>query len=377
MHARVGHNQIAAFDNLDPHLPRQVSVLEIGAVVSPWRQQDDGGIRHARRRDVLQHFQQFLRVIIDRPHADLLEHVGKAAFHGPPVLQHVTDPAGTAPVVLQHPVGPVVAADQVGAANVNVDVFGHVEIDEFAPKMFAGKDVVCGDDTVLDDLLLVINIVQEEVQGRNPLHQPALQEFPFLGRDDARHQIKGKNPLRPLRVAIDVEGDALAQEGQIDRMPFVGELLGAERLKQSAEMPVMGTDFTALIEHFVEEFVAAIISQHQSKSSILRNLLILRPIKAIFKDERRRRMRWEKGFLGTSVALVKANEQSHLRDPVPFHRQPILGATTTHARTKAIRLPNIALSSPERLVFRSGEHTRLECRGRRPRRPHPCIFSGL
>jgi hypothetical protein len=59
--ARVAHHQVAAFDNFDAHLPRQIGVLEIGAVVGAGRQQDDGGIGHARRRDVLQHLQQFLR----------------------------------------------------------------------------------------------------------------------------------------------------------------------------------------------------------------------------------------------------------------------------------------------------------------------------
>ena len=51
------------------------------------------------------------------------------------------------------------------------------------------------------------------VERADALLQPALDPAPLLGADDARHEVERKNPLRALRVAIDVERDALPQEG--------------------------------------------------------------------------------------------------------------------------------------------------------------------
>ncbi len=56
--APVAHDEVAAFDDLDAHLPREIRVLEVRAVVRARRQQHDVRLRHAVRRDVLQHLQQ-------------------------------------------------------------------------------------------------------------------------------------------------------------------------------------------------------------------------------------------------------------------------------------------------------------------------------
>ncbi len=103
--------------------------------------------------------------MIDRAHADALEEIGETALHRPAVFQHIAHAAGTSAVVLQHHVGAVGPANEVGAADMNVDVLGDVEIDEFAAEMFAGKDVKRGDDAVLDDFLIVIDVAQKEVEG--------------------------------------------------------------------------------------------------------------------------------------------------------------------------------------------------------------------
>ena len=57
-----------------------------------------------------------------------------------------------------------------------------------------------------------IDVAQEQVQGMDALGQAALDAVPFLGRDDARQQVGGNDPLGGLVVVIDGEGDALVQE---------------------------------------------------------------------------------------------------------------------------------------------------------------------
>jgi hypothetical protein len=75
-----------------------------------------------------------------------------------------------------------------------------------------------GNDPVLHDPLVVIDILEEKVQRGDPLHQAALKKFPFPGRNDPGHQIEREDPLRDPRIAIHVERDALPQKSEIDRV---------------------------------------------------------------------------------------------------------------------------------------------------------------
>ena len=83
------------------------------------------------------------------------------------------------------------------------------------------------DDLLLEDALLVVNVVQEKVQRADALGQAALQEVPFVRRDDARDQVERENLLRALAVAVDGERDALREERLIGEHPFAPELVVA------------------------------------------------------------------------------------------------------------------------------------------------------
>ena len=63
--------------------------------------------------------------------------------------------------------------------------------------------------------------------------------FPFLRRNDARDQVERKNPFRALRIAIDVEGDALAQKGEVHRLAFGVKILAGEAAEGGMEFLVM------------------------------------------------------------------------------------------------------------------------------------------
>ena len=264
-HARVAHEQVAALDDFDAHLPRQIGVLEIRAVVGAGREQHHGRVGHARRRDVPETFQKLLRIILHRPHADALEHRRKRALHRPAVFQHVADARRAAPVVLQHEVIAVLVADQIRAADVDINSLGHLEVDEFAPEMPGRQNIKFRDDAVLQNFLLVINVVQEQVQRRDALRQAAFQEFPFRRRNDARQQVERENFLRPLCVAIDVERDALAQKCRVHRLPLGVEFRRLHPLEQFVEFPVMRPHAAARVEHFVKTAVDFIFSEHVTK----------------------------------------------------------------------------------------------------------------
>ena len=67
----------------------------------------------------------------------------------------------------------------------------------------------------------MINVVEEEVECGDSLHQAGFEERPLGRRDDARNQVEGKDPLGALGVAVDIERDALPHKCEVDR-PALG-----------------------------------------------------------------------------------------------------------------------------------------------------------
>ena len=76
-------------------------------------------------------------------------------------------------------------------------------------KCAASQTILFGNDAVAQNVLRVIDVVQKQIERGDSLHETALDQFPFVGRDDARNQIERKNPFRSLIVVVDGEGDAL------------------------------------------------------------------------------------------------------------------------------------------------------------------------
>ena len=125
-------------------------------------------------------------------------------------------------------------------------------------KCFALRICAAGNDLILEDLLLVVEVVQEEVQRRDPLDEAGLKARPFAGRDDSRDQVEREDPLGALRVIVDGEGHAAPQEGEVDRCapPFkLGERKGAQPLDETA---IMGTNGAACCVHLVEKIAGVI-----------------------------------------------------------------------------------------------------------------------
>ena len=126
----------------------------------------------------LQRVEQAAAVIVDRPHAGSLEQRRKGLLHQLAVLQHVRHARRASQIVLEHVKAAVAIADQVGARDVAPDALGRIEADALPAKGGRRLDHVLGNDTVLDDLLLVVNVVDKQVEGGDPLGQPPFELDP-------------------------------------------------------------------------------------------------------------------------------------------------------------------------------------------------------
>jgi len=143
----------------------------------------------------------------DRAHAVAGERIGERAAHRDAVFEHVGGARRATEIVFENEVFAVMVADEIGAADVDVNVARNIEVHELAPEVFGAEDQGGGDDFVLQNLLPVVEIVQEKVERGDALDEAGLELGPFGARDDAGNEVERENALGALRIVIDREGD--------------------------------------------------------------------------------------------------------------------------------------------------------------------------
>ena len=138
----------------------------------------------------------------------LREELREEMHHRLPVLQHVGDAGGRAHIVLEHVELVLADAHDVDADDVAVDVERRVVADHLRQIGLVAEHEVGGDAAGADDLLAVVDVVEKRVQRPHALLDAALEQPPFRGGDDARHEVEGDQPLERVLRIVDGEGDA-------------------------------------------------------------------------------------------------------------------------------------------------------------------------
>lgn len=160
-------------------------MLEIRRVVDPRGQNHDRGVGLVGGRRVAQRAQQVRSVVIDRPHPMGGEQVRKDPRHGAPVLHHIRHPRRRAQVVLENPKVAAVVADQVDAGDVDSHTVGWHDPDCLTVKVLTGGHQPARDDTVAQNLLITIDVVEVALEGLDPLGDATFQSGP-LGAEMTR-----------------------------------------------------------------------------------------------------------------------------------------------------------------------------------------------
>ena len=235
-------------------------MFEVGAVVHAGCQHHHRGLGRGRGTDRAQGFEQQVGVVGDRRHAVLGEQVGEQPHHHLAVFQHVAHAAGHAQVVFEHVVLAfafgVRGAHDVHARDVRVHTAGHVHAHHLGAELRVLEDLVGRDVAGLDDFLVVVDVVDEAVERRHPLHQTGLHALPLVRGNHARDQIEGDQPLGAGAVfvlgAVDGESDADTAEDHF-RLFAAGrhDLLGLLR-QPPCVVQVVGPHLAGRGIHFVK-----------------------------------------------------------------------------------------------------------------------------
>ena len=145
----------------------------------------------------------------------------------------------------------MLVADQVDAGDVDANSVGRPDAHRLAMEVFARGDQPFGNDPVAQDLLLAVDVVEEHLQGLDPLGDSTFELRPFSCRDDSGNHIEGKGALLPRQR----ERDALIDEGpteSVDAGVEVGTVVTAQGL---VDPPVRSANLAVVVEHLVERAV--------------------------------------------------------------------------------------------------------------------------
>src|SRR5579863_4916883 len=99
--------------------------------------------------------------MIDGADAVVAEEGGENSFENFAVGQHVGDAAGHAEIVFEDGEAAIGKANQVGAADADVDSARDVEAAHFAAEVPAGVDEFFGDDAIGEDSAVVVNVFEK------------------------------------------------------------------------------------------------------------------------------------------------------------------------------------------------------------------------
>ena len=135
---------------------------------------------------------------------------------------------------------PVEQAQQIGADDRDVDVARHLQSAHLPPVVLATVDELAGDDAVGEDFGIGVDVAEKQIERGDALGEAALDAVPLLGGHQPGQQIVGEDALRSFFAAVDGEGDALGEEGQIDRLLAALQLVGGQAGQRFGQRAIRG-----------------------------------------------------------------------------------------------------------------------------------------
>ena len=195
----TGAHQVAALDELDAHHPGEQRMFVVGGVEDARCQDDDGRVSGPVGRRGTQAVKQHLRVVADRADAHRVEGLGKDVGHRPSVGDDIADARGHPHVVLEHAKGAGLVADEVHPGDVDAHAVGGADPHDGPVVVLRRGDQPPGHDPFVDspgDLTLSrVDVVEEHLEGRDPLHDAGLDDIPLVGGDDSWDGVERKRSL--------------------------------------------------------------------------------------------------------------------------------------------------------------------------------------
>ncbi len=207
--------------------------------------------------------QQRLAVVRDRLDVVPVEQAREHTLGDFPVREHVRDAARYAQVVLEHDEAAVFEANQVGPGDRHVDVLVDADATHLAAVVAAAVDQFRRHHAFGEDSTLVVDVLEEQVDGGQPLSQTPLERVPLTTRDDPGQQIEREDPFSALIVSVDGERDALGEERAIGLELALTQLLRRLNEQFLDQGTVVRPCPPVGVEHLVVRRVEAVLREQR------------------------------------------------------------------------------------------------------------------
>ena len=251
-HVAVVDEHILPLDQLDAHFLGEEGVLEIGGVELPGGEHHHRRVLDSLRRDRAQGVEQEFGIMAHRCDRVCAEQVGEQPHHRLAVLEHVRDAGRRAGVVLEHIEGLGVDAHDVDSGDVGIDPARHPHPQHLGPERVVGEHQFRRNQAGAQDFLVVVDVVEEGVEGVDALDHPGFDDRPFVGRDDPRHDVERDQALDAAFLAVDVEGDADGAEQRVRLIVALLQDLLRHRMQPRGVAVVRLADPSAAV-HLIEK----------------------------------------------------------------------------------------------------------------------------
>ncbi len=176
----------------------------------------------------------------------------KCPLHYLPVLQHIRDSGGTTKVVFQDIKLAIAVADEISPGDVTPHALRRTLTDAHRPECRRAFDQFGGDYLVANDPLLVVDIAQEQIEGRDPLAQPAVDGPPLFSGDDSREDIEGPHLLGAVRMPVNGKRDPKSPQHGLGGRLLPGEVAFGESHHLVSDAPEIRPGKAVLTEQLVE-----------------------------------------------------------------------------------------------------------------------------
>ena len=99
------------------------------------------------------------------------------------------------------------------------------------------------------------------MRADDALGEAALDDGPFFGGDDAGKEVVGKDALGAFIAAVDGEGDALIEEGEVGGLFAALELVGRKGGEVIEQGLVVAVEGVARLEHLVVGVIQHVVGK--------------------------------------------------------------------------------------------------------------------
>src|SRR6185436_18463031 len=125
-------------------------------------------------------------IVINGTNAVVPEKAGKYALQNLAIGEHVGNAAGDSQIVFQYSESTIWHSDEIGSADAYINPTGDGKPAHLAPKMFAAVDQLAWNDSVRQNVPLVVDIIEKKIQSSDSLRESSLDLLPLIPRNDSR-----------------------------------------------------------------------------------------------------------------------------------------------------------------------------------------------